>query len=92
MATTQNLPAGPRANNPAQFNTYSSTLSVYRDDDNYPGLVQMVIKDSDSDGSCTPAYASISIDTTQIDELIEALKAAKELAEIGLSEYNATRR
>lgn len=92
MATTETLPTGPRRINPARFSTYSSTLTVYREDDNYPGLVEMEIIDEDCDGVGTPAVASISIDTTQIDRLIKALQDAKALAEIGLDEYNKTGR
>jgi hypothetical protein len=80
---------GPTAIHPARFTTYSSTISVFRESQNYPGLVEIEITDDDSDGCGTPAFASIAIDTTQIDALIESLQAAKKLAEIGLDEYNA---
>lgn len=92
MTKTEPLPAGPRRINPATFTSYAATLSVYREDDNYPGLVEMEIVDEDCDGVGTPAVSSISIDTTQIDRLIKALQDAKTLAEIGLDEYNKTGR
>jgi len=92
MSDATVVPAGPRTINPAVFTSYEATLKVFREDYNYPGLVELEIEDQDSDGTGTRSFASFSIDTTQIDALIEALKAAKELAEIGLAEYNATGR
>lgn len=70
-----------------EYTCNDSTAIVFVDNDNYPGIVEVKVIRNDYNGEQETRVLDFEIDSTRIDDLIQALQTAKEVAEKDLASY-----